>query len=157
LWKQDQCGELIDKYVEFDEIIVAINLVLQNPMAYRHVLLNSAFEVSWNIKHKNIFEMLSLMHNWFLVPGLLEIGSGLSLYRSLLLLVLPKGSWIWNHFVWLLRTGIKLLSSSPKNGFQFCDISLLYLLFVLCQISNFSGCCPSSIFLHDDNQRYLSQ
>ncbi len=35
----------MDKYVEYDNIIIALNLVLLNPMAYRHVLLNHAFEV----------------------------------------------------------------------------------------------------------------
>lgn len=36
----------MDKYVEYDNIIILLNLVLLNPMAYRHVLLNHAFEVS---------------------------------------------------------------------------------------------------------------
>jgi len=44
-----KCGELIDKYVEYDPIIVVINLVLQNEMAYRHILHNTVFEGFWKL------------------------------------------------------------------------------------------------------------
>jgi len=49
------CGELIDKYVEYDSIIVIINLILLNPSAYRHVLLNHAFEGFWKLGVVSLF------------------------------------------------------------------------------------------------------
>ncbi|XP_021945249.1 protein ARV1 isoform X1 [Folsomia candida] len=49
------CGELMDKYVEYDNIIIALNLILLNPMAYRHVLLNHAFEGFWKLGVVSLF------------------------------------------------------------------------------------------------------
>jgi len=49
------CGELIDKYVEYDTIIVIINLILLNSSAYRHVLLNHAFEGFWKLGVVSLF------------------------------------------------------------------------------------------------------
>jgi hypothetical protein len=37
-----------DKYIEYDPVIVMIDLVLLNEQAYRHVLYNSSFHVSYN-------------------------------------------------------------------------------------------------------------
>uniref|UniRef100_A0A914HXI3 Protein ARV n=1 Tax=Globodera rostochiensis TaxID=31243 RepID=A0A914HXI3_GLORO len=36
-----KCGSLVDKYVEYDIVLVLIDLVLQYRQAYRHVLFNS--------------------------------------------------------------------------------------------------------------------
>jgi hypothetical protein len=37
-----------DKYIEYDPVIVMIDLVLLNEQAYRHILYNSSFHVSQN-------------------------------------------------------------------------------------------------------------
>jgi hypothetical protein len=45
---QSECHQVADKYIEYDPVIVMIDLVLLNEQAYRHVLYNSPFKVSWN-------------------------------------------------------------------------------------------------------------
>jgi hypothetical protein len=45
---QSECHHVADKYIEYDPVIVMIDLVLLNEQAYRHVLYNSPFKVSWN-------------------------------------------------------------------------------------------------------------
>jgi hypothetical protein len=35
-----------DKYIEYDPVIIMIDLVLLNEQAYRHILYNSSFHVS---------------------------------------------------------------------------------------------------------------
>ncbi|CAI2337229.1 unnamed protein product [Caenorhabditis sp. 36 PRJEB53466] len=36
----DKCGEVVDKYIEYDVVLVVIDLMLQYVQAYRHLLLN---------------------------------------------------------------------------------------------------------------------
>lgn len=36
----DNCGEVVDKYIEYDVVLVVIDLMLQYVQAYRHLLLN---------------------------------------------------------------------------------------------------------------------
>lgn len=38
---QDSCGRVLDKYCEYDLIVVFIDLVLLKSSAYRHMLLNT--------------------------------------------------------------------------------------------------------------------
>lgn len=42
---QKNCNEIADKYIEFESIIVLIDLVLMSKPAYRHVLFNTEFKV----------------------------------------------------------------------------------------------------------------
>ncbi|CAL8110578.1 unnamed protein product [Orchesella dallaii] len=44
-----KCGKLVDKYIEYDVIIVAVNLLLLHQPAYRHVLLNDPFSSFWKL------------------------------------------------------------------------------------------------------------
>lgn len=46
---QENCDEVADKYVEYDIIIIIIDLVLLNPKAYRHILLNTNFKNFWKL------------------------------------------------------------------------------------------------------------
>lgn len=46
---QENCDEVADKYVEYDIIIIIIDLVLLNPKAYRHILLNTSFKNFWKL------------------------------------------------------------------------------------------------------------
>ena len=56
---QDRCHSLADKYIEYDPVIVMIDLVLLNEQAYRHVLYNSPFQVcNLNIEKKKIASFL---------------------------------------------------------------------------------------------------
>lgn len=42
---QDNCHKIADKYIEFEPIVIVIDLVLLSRPAYRHVLYNSDFKV----------------------------------------------------------------------------------------------------------------
>lgn len=42
---QDKCHEIADKYIEFEPIVVVIDLVLLSRPTYRHVLYNTDFKV----------------------------------------------------------------------------------------------------------------
>ncbi|XP_069688669.1 protein phosphatase 1 regulatory subunit 36-like isoform X2 [Periplaneta americana] len=41
----DECHQVADKYIEYDPVIVMIDLVLLNEQAYRHILYNSLFQI----------------------------------------------------------------------------------------------------------------
>ncbi|XP_011312423.1 protein ARV1 isoform X2 [Fopius arisanus] len=43
------CGSLADKYIEYDPVIVLVDLVLLEKPAYRHLLYNSEFESYWKL------------------------------------------------------------------------------------------------------------
>ncbi|XP_056632988.1 protein ARV1 isoform X1 [Diorhabda sublineata] len=45
----DNCKNIADKYVEYDAVIVIIDLILLQMTAYRHVLLNSEFRNFWKL------------------------------------------------------------------------------------------------------------
>lgn len=47
--KCNECNELADKYIEFEPIIIAIDLVLLSRPAQRHVLYNSTFPIHWKL------------------------------------------------------------------------------------------------------------
>lgn len=46
---QDKCGSVADKYIEYDPVIVLVDLVLLNQSAYRHLLYNSGFKSYWKL------------------------------------------------------------------------------------------------------------
>ena len=37
---QSHCNEYADKYVEYELVIIVLDLILHHPRAYRHVLFN---------------------------------------------------------------------------------------------------------------------
>ncbi|XP_049952523.1 protein ARV1 isoform X1 [Schistocerca serialis cubense] len=43
------CKNIADKYIEYDPVIVMIDLVLLNEQAYRHILWNTGFEGHWKL------------------------------------------------------------------------------------------------------------
>lgn len=45
----EHCHEIADKYIEFEPIIIAIDLVLLSRPAYRHVLFNASFTIHWKL------------------------------------------------------------------------------------------------------------
>ncbi|CAG9772602.1 unnamed protein product [Ceutorhynchus assimilis] len=45
----DNCNEIADKYLEYDIVIIIIDLILLNTMAYRHILLNTKFKHFWKL------------------------------------------------------------------------------------------------------------
>ncbi|TKR87348.1 hypothetical protein L596_011759 [Steinernema carpocapsae] len=40
-----KCGEIVDKYVEYDIVLVIMDLTLQYISAYRHLLINTKFKL----------------------------------------------------------------------------------------------------------------
>lgn len=46
---QENCGRLADKYIEYDPVIVLVDLVLLAKPAYRHLLYNSDFNSYWKL------------------------------------------------------------------------------------------------------------
>ncbi|EEB19034.1 arv1, putative [Pediculus humanus corporis] len=49
----EKCGNVADKYIEYDRIIILIDLILLSKEGYRHVLYNSHYNV--NIIKMKIF------------------------------------------------------------------------------------------------------
>ena len=40
---QTNCDETVDKYIEFDKVIIFLDALLHKPQAYRHILFNEKF------------------------------------------------------------------------------------------------------------------
>ncbi|KAJ8726714.1 hypothetical protein PYW08_015111 [Mythimna loreyi] len=49
LTKCDKCKEIVDKYIEYDPVIVMIDLVLMSREAQRHILYNTEFKAFWKL------------------------------------------------------------------------------------------------------------
>ncbi|XP_047989907.1 protein ARV1 [Leguminivora glycinivorella] len=49
LTKCDKCNGIVDKYIEYDPVIVMIDLVLVSKEAQRHVLYNTEFKAYWKL------------------------------------------------------------------------------------------------------------
>ncbi|XP_012530237.1 protein ARV1 [Monomorium pharaonis] len=47
--KCEKCGLLADKYIEYDPVVVFVDLILIEKQAYRHLLYNSNFKSYWKI------------------------------------------------------------------------------------------------------------
>ncbi|KAI8504964.1 sterol homeostasis protein [Branchiostoma belcheri] len=45
----DHCDQVVDKYVEFDPVLVLLDALLHKPQAYRHILLNSGIQFHWRL------------------------------------------------------------------------------------------------------------
>ncbi|KAH3902059.1 sterol homeostasis protein ARV1 SCDLUD_001870 [Saccharomycodes ludwigii] len=66
------CEEVVDKYVEYDDLLLFLNLLLLKPGAYRHMVFNSfenRLDNFENIEHErklNNTYMLSRSRSWFL-------------------------------------------------------------------------------------------
>ncbi|XP_066251407.1 protein ARV1 [Euwallacea similis] len=45
----EKCKAVADKYVEYDIVIILIDLILLNTKAYRHILLNTDFKNFWKL------------------------------------------------------------------------------------------------------------
>lgn len=45
----EKCKQVVDKYVEFDPVIVLLDALLFKPQAYRHVLFNKVITFHWRV------------------------------------------------------------------------------------------------------------
>ncbi|XP_060527392.1 protein ARV1 [Cylas formicarius] len=57
-----RCKQISDKYVEYDPVVIVIDLILLRIMAYRHVLLNSEFKDFWKLSL--LLTLLEAYSNW---------------------------------------------------------------------------------------------
>ncbi|KAI6242952.1 Protein ARV [Aphelenchoides fujianensis] len=57
-----KCGQIVDKYVEFDRVLVFIDLLLQYTAAYRHVFVNTVYKSYWRVIV--VFTMFSAYDKW---------------------------------------------------------------------------------------------
>lgn len=61
---QEKCHEVADKYIEFETIVIVIDLILLSRPTYRHVLYNTDFRVSVNRKRRiSSRELLFLVYS----------------------------------------------------------------------------------------------
>nr|CAH7745057.1 unnamed protein product [Callosobruchus chinensis] len=60
------CGEIADKYVEYDTVIVIIDLILLNIAAYRHILFNSVFKNFWKLAI--VLLVVESYSTWLMIP-----------------------------------------------------------------------------------------
>ncbi|XP_026481157.1 protein ARV1-like [Ctenocephalides felis] len=44
-----ECSQIADKYIEYDTVIILIDLILLSKPAYRHILYNTTFQNYWKI------------------------------------------------------------------------------------------------------------
>ncbi|KAJ8943696.1 hypothetical protein NQ314_009669 [Rhamnusium bicolor] len=58
----DVCNSIADKYVEYDTVVIIIDLILLRAMAYKHILLNSEFKNFWKLSI--ILLLLETYSNW---------------------------------------------------------------------------------------------
>lgn len=57
---QEKCKQVVDKYVEFDPVIVLLDALLFKPQAYRHVLFNKVITVSHFVCILSVYNYLCI-------------------------------------------------------------------------------------------------
>ncbi|KAG8237510.1 hypothetical protein J437_LFUL019357 [Ladona fulva] len=58
----DKCHQIADKYIEYDPVIVIIDLVLLNRQAYQHIIYNTTFKNHWKLAI--ILLLVESYYNW---------------------------------------------------------------------------------------------
>uniref|UniRef100_A0A0K0D5L2 Protein ARV n=1 Tax=Angiostrongylus cantonensis TaxID=6313 RepID=A0A0K0D5L2_ANGCA len=43
----NRCNKVVDKYVEYETVLVVIDLIIHNISAYRHLIYNMKIQVCW--------------------------------------------------------------------------------------------------------------
>lgn len=63
---QSECHEVADKYVEYDSVLVVLDLILHRVGAYRHVLFNSGTRVGrqFGSRHVRLLVVYALLDAW---------------------------------------------------------------------------------------------
>uniref|UniRef100_A0A914XN17 Protein ARV n=1 Tax=Plectus sambesii TaxID=2011161 RepID=A0A914XN17_9BILA len=56
------CGKVVDKYVEYDVVLVVLDLILQDLCAYRHILLNAKLKNYWRLA--TLFVLCDAYYKW---------------------------------------------------------------------------------------------
>ena len=42
---QEDCRQIVDKYIEYDSVMIFLDALLHKPQAYRHLLYNASMQV----------------------------------------------------------------------------------------------------------------
>lgn len=58
---QEECRDIIDKYIEYDPVVISLDILLLNRKALRHVLFNSHIKVQY-IVIDNTLDILCKIH-----------------------------------------------------------------------------------------------
>ncbi|KXJ22438.1 protein ARV1 [Exaiptasia diaphana] len=45
----ESCDNIMDKYLEFDPVLICLDVLLHKPQAYRHVLINRKPKIQWHL------------------------------------------------------------------------------------------------------------
>lgn len=67
---QDSCKKPVDKYIEYDLVIILIDAVLCKTQAFRHILFNTSLNVSNSSLYQGCFLEIWLLH-WRCRPNVL--------------------------------------------------------------------------------------
>ncbi|KAF5270344.1 hypothetical protein FQR65_LT05532 [Abscondita terminalis] len=121
----DKCNVVADKYIEYDIIIVIIDLILLRKEAYRHILYNTEFHAHWKLAI--MLQMMEVYSEWILIskkthsipPYVYSVGdvalymlSFRIVFRSLCSLLI----------ILLLTTTYNKIVKKPSNDWNFMKI-----------------------------------
>jgi len=71
-----KCGTVVDKYVEYGDLLIAVDVFLHKTAAHRHIILNrgaSVWSVAWAFCFNSMIEFYIRMHYLRQVGGVQEI------------------------------------------------------------------------------------
>lgn len=99
LLKCESCGQIADKYIEYDPVIILLDLLLIEKRAYRHLLYNSNVKSYWKL-----LIVLWLAESFRTFSDCNENINAESIFLN------PKLQANCSLYVILLRTGLKMAS-----------------------------------------------
>lgn len=79
---QGNCGEIADKYIEFEPTIVVIDLILLSRPAYKHLLFNTKFKVMFKqTENRHLLTTVLSQNYWKLLLVILLLDAYI-LYKT---------------------------------------------------------------------------
>ena len=118
LGMQDYCKKIADKYVEYELVLIVIDLILHNPQVYRHILFNRIPFV------KNWFDVCFFWCNVMMQTTLLQLTLFFLFFDS--------------YLKWFIWTKLEVQDMpSAMNGFCFSSQSTSAILWT---INGFFNC-----------------
>ncbi|KAL3873051.1 hypothetical protein ACJMK2_036212 [Sinanodonta woodiana] len=114
----DYCGQVVDKYVEFDPVIIFLDALLLKKQALRHILLNSGIQSCWKFTLvllicETFTKLLQKSHvpssglstnkvDWQEPDHVIYSAMEWDLYKYFILSLIELGSFLFGMTVWLL-------------------------------------------------------
>lgn len=117
----EKCYGLIDKYIEFDLVIVCLDAVLHKPQTYRHLLFNSNSSAAWKLVM--IFLLCDTYVKW--AAKRITLSGALATEENRLFYAAFESE-IYSVFVvvffeWLLLCGCVALMVNLMQRFSLCN------------------------------------